>query len=293
MNIIVVDGFKMISESEGEILLVESDRLQEYLDYAVKKNLQRISLQGFHGFNIVQTDFFEKYNLFTFVWIVSYIEEIDISGIRYLSNLKCLRVNNKNQGINFGYFPNLEYASLDWNKKLVNLDTRKKLGRLELWKLNPTSHTLTEFCGLTELKSLALSQSTIHSVDGIESLTNLTEFEGNYLTKLENADSFAARSESLNSLSLSNCKRLRNYAFLPKLIKLKKLKLVDCGTLPNLDFIASLSELEYLTFVGTNVENGDLAILAEKKIKFVSFDDKKHYSHKMKQINPNFTWEAK
>jgi hypothetical protein len=60
-----------------------------------------------------------------------------------------------------------------------------------------------------------------------------------------------------------------------------------------LDFIASLSELEYLTFVGTNVENGDLAILAEKKIKFVSFDDKKHYSHKMKQINPNFTWEAK
>lgn len=293
MNIIVVDGFKMISESEGEILLVESDRLQEYLDYAEKKDLQKISLQAYHGFNLAQTDFFEKYNFFTFVWIVSYVKEINISGIKYLKNLEGLRVDNKNQGINFEDFPNLEYASFDWNKKLVNLDMSKKLSSLKLWKFNPASKTLHELSRLTGLRSLALTQSTILSVDGIENLSNLTEFEAHYLTKLANADKFAALSKSLKSLSLSNCKRLQDHAFLAKLIKLKKLKLVDCGNLPNLDFIASLPELEFLTFVGTNIEDGDLSILAERKIKFVSFDDKRHFSHKMKQINPNFSWKAK
>jgi hypothetical protein len=241
----------------------------------------------------MQTDFFERYNFFTFVWIRSYLKEIDISGIKFLNSLQRLRMDNKNQGMDFAYFPHLEYASLDWNRKLVNLDKCKKLGRLELRKYNPESKSLHELSRLVALRSLVITQSTILSVDGIENLSNLIELECHYLTKLEDADKLVALSKSLDSLSLSNCKRLKNYAFLTKLTKLKKLKLLSCGSLSNLGFITSMPDLEFLAFAGTNIEDGDLSILAERKIKYVSFDDKKHYSHKMNQINPDFSWKAK
>jgi len=31
--------------------------------------------------------------------------------------------------------------------------------------------------------------------------------------------------------------------------------------------------------------------LKKNKIDYVGFDDKKHYSHKMKEINPSFSWK--
>jgi hypothetical protein len=83
MKIIVVDGFKMIDPSESGALLVESDRVNEYLDYAARKKLTKISLQAYHGFKLQNIDFFKEYNFFTEVSVIQDLSEIDISGVHF------------------------------------------------------------------------------------------------------------------------------------------------------------------------------------------------------------------
>ncbi|HEY4062750.1 MAG TPA: hypothetical protein VGM30_12665 [Puia sp.] len=292
MKIIVVDGFKMIDDGVNEILLVESDRLDEYLEYATAKKITGISLQAYHGFKMLNTSFLKRYDFFTRISIVKDLEEIDISGIHFLKGLKTMRLSNDKQKIDFKCFPDLEVASIDWNSKLSHMDSCKKLKKLVLWKYKSKSADFSDLNELEALVSLGITDSNISTFSGIEKFHKLSEFQGHFLTKLESIKDLSSLNRTLRSLELDNCKKLKDYSpSLLALTYLEKLILTNCGELNDLNFISDMAVLNFFSFVETNVKNGDLSPLVSKKIEFIGFDDKRHYSHKMRDINPSFKWK--
>jgi protein phosphatase 1 regulatory subunit 7 len=59
--------------------------------------------------------------------------------------------------------------------------------------------------------------------------------------------------------------------------KLKILKLINCGDIPDLKFIKLMPELKAISFVDSNIVDGDLSHCIG--LEFVGFLKKKSYSH--------------
>ena len=287
MRIEIVDGFKILSDvSRKPTLIIESDRLDDCMRYAVEKKITRIYLQKTFGFNLSNVDFFREYDFFTEVSVIKDLTEIDISGVQFLKKLARVTLSNDNQGLDFGNFHQLEEASFDWNNKIINLSQCKKLNSLILWKFKPQSGSFKELRGLGSVTSLKITQSNIISLSGLEEFPHLENFEAYYLSKLEGLNGIDAIRHSLRSLMLDKCKKLHDYEeALSSLTNLHKLILGDCGPVKNLEFVNKLSKLTFFSFVGTDVKDGDLSFLAKRKFEHVGFDDKRHYSHKMKEVN--------
>jgi hypothetical protein len=105
------------------------------------------------------------------------------------------------------------------------------------------------------------------------------------MSKLVSVADLIEVKDTLEVLILDGCKKVRDHAELGELIGLRKLILGDCGQLPSLQFIARLKDLEFLSFVGTKVLDGDLTpCLRHPNLKYVGFDNKKHYSHKLEEV---------
>jgi hypothetical protein len=286
MNIEIQDGFKIIREKNKITLLVESDRLQEYIDYAKKNSITSLSLQGYHGYKLPDVEFLAGNDFLTSLWVVKDINPIDISGIRHLRQLKQLNVSNDGQPVDFSFFPQLEEAYIDWNNKIINLTECPALRKLTIWKYKPRSKAFHELLGLANLESLEITQSNIESFDGFGELTGLRSFEAHYLSKLSILDGLEASQQHLRMLMLHTCKKLVGHEhILGQLKMLEKLILSDCGGLNHLTFINKLQNLKFFSFVGTDVKDGDLLPLIKRRLEYAGFDNKKHYSHKMEEIN--------
>lgn len=289
MSIEIIDGFKIIPNEDGNLLGVESNRIEVCMRYAVKKKITKIFIHAGDNYKLKDINFLEKYNFITHLTVSQNPlgVEIDISAVNQLRKLKFLSLSNKNQAIDFSCFPELEDGSIDWNNKLINIATCKKLRRLVLWKYKPKSKSFLELDGLTALQSLEITESNIESFSGIESLVKLNSFEGTYLSKLESLAGIELLSKNIRTLVLNTCKSLKDYGTaLGTLTNLEKLILSKCGELNDLDFITTMRKLIFFSFVNTNIKNGNLSPLKEKKLDYAGFDDKRHYSHKMKDINP-------
>lgn len=285
MSIKEIDGFRIVSSIEGNLLEVESDRLKDCMEYAIRRKISKIFIHGGDKYKIEDIDFLRQYDFFTHLTVSQGLIDIDISAVHYLHKLKYLSLSNGKQGIDFSNFPLLEGASIDWNNKVINFKQCKKLKNLQLWKYKPASRGFFELLGLNNLESLEITQSSIESFSGLEKLACLNRFEGYYLSKLTSLDGLE-NLKGLKTLVIENCKKIRNYeSTLGKLLVLEKLILSSCGELDDIEFVQRMRSLKFFSFVGTNVKNGNLLTLKEKKMDFLGFDNKRHYSHKMKEIN--------
>lgn len=286
MNIEIQDGFRIIREKNKITLLVESDRLQEYIDYAKINGITSMSLQGYHGYKLPDVQFLAGIDFLTSLWVVKDINPIDISGVHHLRQLRQLNISNDGQPVDFSFFPELEEAHIDWNSKITNLDKCPGLRKLTIWKYKPRSKAFHELHNLNGLQSLEITQSNIESFDGFEKFTGLRSFEGHYLSKLSTLNGLEVSQKHLRMLMLHTCKKLVAYEhILGQLNMLEKLILSDCGDLDDLTFVNKMQSLKFFSFVGTDVKDGDLLPLVERRLDYAGFDDKKHYSHKMKEVN--------
>jgi hypothetical protein len=89
-------------------------------------------------------------------------------------------------------------------------------------------------------------------------------------------------SQSIETLFIESCKKITDYEILGNLKFLKKLRISDSGEIQSLSFIKQLKDLDFLSFWGTKVLDGDISHC--EGIKFVGFDDKRHYNRKSKDF---------
>ncbi len=187
--------------------------------------------------------------------------------------------------IDFSRVPGLIDLATDWNVEIdASLFLAKQLKRLWLRGYRPKGYRdLRKFTAFDKLEYLHVALSNIISLKGVGAIKTLRELALSYCARLEDASALIGRIEPLEELELNHCGRIQDLEMtLEKLTRLRKLILSHCGSLPSLKFVRRLSRLEFLSFVHTDILDGD--IKPTFHLKFVGFNNKRHYSHTFQQV---------
>ena len=113
---------------------------------------------------------------------------------------------------------------------------------------------------------------------GIENFKFLKKFEVYADSKLETIKS-VNKIQTLEELVIEKCKNINDYESLIGLNNLRKLIISESGVIKSLVFLKTLKNLDFLSFWGTEILDGNLSFCSG--IKYVGFDNKRKYSHKM------------
>lgn len=287
-----INGFKIFDEPKYKSLIIDSNRITECMDFYRNESFDGIAISRFHGYKLNEIDFLKNYPFVERISVTS--ETIELSGLNYLSNLKHLSLINDKQAVDFSNFPNLVVCQIEWNNKLQNIGLCKELKELQITKFNSKEKNLMPLSDLSNLEKLTLTRTNINSFNGLQKLQKLKQLEIYYAKGIENLSDINCISNTLINLHLSNCPNIKSYSEITELQKLYWLKLSKCGDIPSLSFIKEMPNLEKISFIDTNVLDGDLSPCIG--LQHAGFTNKKHYSHtiaEMKKINQKTKSEQK
>lgn len=272
-------GLKILKGRNGyEALFIDSSRIDDCIRYLHENNLKNISINPFQGYEANDLAFLSR--------LEDYLEGITILDEKYdyaivnnLHKLKLLGIlDNKRDVIDLSNFPRLERLSCDYSPRLENLETCERLSSLTLSGYRSSDKSIEKMPPLNSLITLDLFTTDITSLVGIGKfplLKELTLFRAN---RLEDISALRESGITLTVIEFCSCKRISNYDVLGELTNLKRLIIANSKDIPSLDFVRPLPDLDFLSFVGTNIKDGDLSPCVG--IEYVGFDDKRHYNMK-------------
>jgi hypothetical protein len=276
------DGFLFLI-TDDDTLVIQGKRINECIEYINNKNITSISIDSIY-YKLNDINFLAECPNVESVGIgESYIN--DYSGLTTLKKLKSLSLNEPDQKIDLSTLDTIENLWGFWNKNIHNIGLCNNLKRLKLWKYKSKDNNIMEFSKLDNLEELTLTQSTITSLKGCGGINALTKLELNYLRNFEYIDEIEKNADTLKELRFHSCKKIKNHEYVKCLHDLEWLTFGSCGNIQSIEFIKELPKLKKFTFVETNIIDGDLSPCIG--LEFVGFNDKKHYSHKFKELNPS------
>ncbi|PGH78041.1 hypothetical protein CN899_29235 [Bacillus thuringiensis] len=276
-----INGFFLRKDIDGETLLVSQKNLGECIDYINAFNINRLQISDMY-YKLEDVKFLEQCVNITHLSLdSSYLK--DVSSIYNLKNLKSLSIIDSNYVLELNKLTDLECLSLYCDKKLTGLQDLSNLKSLSLWKYAPKGRDLNELKNLRKLEILNVTQCKINSLSGLENLESLKTMKLNYLRTLTTIGHVKYTNGILRYLEIEACKNIEDFYEIQHLKSLETLNLFNCGDIPTIKFIQALNNLKHLSFVESNILDGDVSFC--EGIEFVSFTDKKHYSHKNKHFN--------
>jgi len=273
------EGYKILTRADGsKEFMIDSDRLDECIEYIKRMDIRLIGINSFLGYKKREISFLSK--LTDFVEGIIIPENLsDISILNSLHKLKTLGfADNKKTIIDLSNFPDLSTLACDYSPRLRGLETCEQLRSLTFSGYRSDDRTVEKLPRLSSLVTLDLFVSNILSLVGIDSFPLLKELTLFRASRLEDISALRKINSTLTMIEFDSCKRINNYDTLAELTKLKRLIIANSGEIPSLDFVRGLHELDFLSFVGTDIKDGDLSPCIG--IKYVGFDDKRHYNMK-------------
>lgn len=272
MAIMEAGGIKFLNGITGEYIVVESDRIADYIEYINKKRVKSVYLCNLYYFNkeidfLKQCDFIERLSITS-----SAIE--NYSGLSYLHSLKELSLDEPKGKVDLGNHVGIKSLSVEFNRNIVGMEQLKKLNKLSLWNYRPGSKNLSEISGLKTLQELKIMKSSINSLKGSGNLLNLERLELGYLNQLAYIDELEEIKASLKVLNFESCKKIVNHEYVACLNSLQELSFNECGNIKTIDFIDKMPDLKRFVFMGTNIMDGNLQPC--ERLEYVAFTSKKH-----------------
>lgn len=182
-------------------------------------------------------------------------------------------------------FPNLRECGLYWRPRAKSLFGCGNLKRLVIDHYSGKENDLSLFSRLANLESLSIMNSRIISLKGIEKLNKL-RFLGLYNLRKLNSLEGIERLSSLSHLEVNGCRAIGTIAPVKHLKLLKRIHFCNDNVIDTLRHISELKGLEEVLFYdNTNIKDGDLTpLISLPKLHNISFQDRKHYSHTLKNI---------
>jgi hypothetical protein len=244
--------------------------------------------KGWHGNDLSFLRELPQLRAFT---LIDYFGRPSEEPIHFLHELRRLEVMTYSKtGIRFSEFPQLEVCSLEWRPKCESLFSCTKLRKLFLNRHDETN--VDAFSNLTMLEWLGILNAPIENVLGLRRLERLKYLR---LAGLRRLTSLAGieRLELLEELNLDTCRRIRSISEVSSLLHLRKLHLSNCGEIESLKPLENLSRLECVTFVeSTNIVDGDISpLLHQQGLKRVSYQNRRHYSHRREDFGAAYFGE--
>lgn len=210
---------KTIRENlNGKYLIIQSNDLEEGINYAVRMKVSQIQLRGILGRenSDIKIDFkvFEKISAQLKILSLSTIENaINTEGIYSLVNLEKLYLDKQKFKIDISKFPKIEHLGSEYWKGLINLNNTHTLQSLVLTKLPYTN--LKELSELQKLQIVHIYSSKIETLAGIERLP-IKELLLARNSMLEDIQAIKEL-KLLQKLFIEKCKRITDYTLLDSL----------------------------------------------------------------------------
>ena len=182
--------------------------------------------------------------------------------------------------VDYSHFSSLQCVYASGAKGHRNLESVKGMRHLYLGQGQPASKALTGF-DFSELEKLDLCQSPIRSLNGIDQAACIQKLSLSYCRSLEDVAALASVGETLTSLEIESCGKIKDFSWLYHLPNLENLVLFGSNTLPNLDFLESMPNLKSFRFT-MNALDGDLGLC--QNIPYVYCKNRKHYNLKNEDL---------
>lgn len=266
----------------GSYLLINTDNLDETINYIKENNIKNIELNFYHGYKLKNITRLKELN--NIIEGINIIEgDIDLNGIQDFKNLKRLNISDElNYPIDFSRFPKLEKCNLLWHENLLNIEKCAHLFELVIKKIKITEQITEIFRGLKKIQKLTFIQSKLENLDYLKCFPILQELNIFYCPSLKDINGLKYVKDSITKLIIEHCKNVIDYKVISKLEGIRYLVFNHVSDIPTLAFIKNLEKLKHFAFMNTSILDGDMSFCL--KIEYVSFRNKKHYSHTLKQI---------
>ena len=203
-----------------------------------------------------------------------------VEAIHELHELRALEVVTYcKTPMRFSSFPNLQECGLEWRPKSESLFDCATLTGLFVNRY--VGRNLVAFSRLRNLESLRILNAPIETLDGIAALRKLRAVRLANLKKLRSLDGLQFLS-ALQELEVHTCPRIGSIEEVSALMDLRKLHLNNDGKVESLKPLDAIHRLESVLFYeSTNIVDGDISpITRQKNLVRVSFQNRRHYSHK-------------
>lgn len=206
-------------------------------------------------------------------------------GVRHCVGLTHLTLNTSSTDpVDFSGFHQLKYASLG---SLRGKESVLLLPWLEsLYVQEYRAHDLSPLDRLTLLRNLQLGPARrLTTLDGgLERFTNLTKLAVYHAPRLRDLNALR-EVPLLVELELYSCRSVADLSAIGDLRRLTSLLLIDCGRVASLKPLQNCPELQVVLFYGsTNVEDGDLSVLDDVRVRKVSFQNRRHYNRRREHL---------
>lgn len=271
------------------VFLRSRKSLEEHIDYIRSNNIRKAYIVA------------DDINFLTQCPSLEYLEVLpsinaqnfDYSPLYEMPNLKWLACHTTT-GLDDHCVGSIDYSCIKGIKKLgicyaeghLNVAQAGDVLSLYFEFGYPKAKNLQNTIPGKELRSFAVCQAPIQSLDGIESAKRLQKLELAYNRSLKDISALHHLRKSLAYLEIDTCGKIRDFSVLSELRNLEFLTLKGSNTLPNLSFISEMPKLKYLCLT-MNVVDGDLSLC--EQLPYVRIKNRKHYSHNDVGLPKNFT----
>lgn len=255
----------------------------EYLKILLNKNIAELELNTGHDWKGENIDFLEKLShLKSFVLIDYSIKSVEpIYNLQNIEKLELLTYSKN--AIDFNYFPNLKECGFEWIKGSESIFQCFKLEKLYINRYD--NKNSQNFEKLINLKELTLLSPRFENISGITTLSNLKDIR---ISNSRSLKDFSSLNKLINleKIEIQSCKSLKKLEEIFELTNLKQLFILDCGEIESIKGIENLQNLEsFIFYESTNIIDGDLTpILKLSKLKKISYQNRKHYTHKREEF---------
>lgn len=253
----------------GKIFVhINSRNITEILQLSRKNNIDNICLNPAFGWEDGTPLEFLKNN--------DWIKGIDIIGqkcnltpINYLSKLTYFGGvgTNYTGRLDFKNLSHLEYLTFNWDqKKFQHFEVLTKLHEVRIWRWSDEGMHMMQ--KLIDLKKIELNYSRkLESLQGIENLKSLKRLDIYSAPNLRDINDLGLIKNSITNLNFEHCPKIEDFSVLESLQNLETFVIQKSAPMQSVQFIKNLKNLRY-AYIGTEVLDGNIEILKEKKIEY-------------------------
>lgn len=268
------DNFYFLDRETFKDIIPESTRIDEYVRYINNEKIKELT---------IMTPYYTDDNI-DFILNCPNVEIVTIVTSRVksleplysLPKLKELILSVYKYGADLEKMKKLKSVSLSSTKKILGLNKCASLKNLYLYSYCPDEKDLSLLQDLKTLERITIVRGNITSLKGLPA-DNLKFIEMSYLPKLADI-SDVSLAQNCVELEFTNCPHIEDYTPIAEMNKLFWLRISRCAPIPNLSFIEKMSSLKNMSFVETNVIDGNLYPC--ERLDFAGFDNKRHYTHR-------------
>lgn len=283
----MIDGIQFEEGLYGKRAVATSAWAQQTTDYLLRNGIKELELNAAKGWKGSDLSFLAKLPALNSLKIIDF-QISSVGPIHSLRELRHLEVSTYCQTeIKFSAFPQLQECALEWRSGARSLFDCLTLKRLFVNRYD--GRDAKPFAQLASLESLAILNAPLENIQGLGSLGNLRTLRLANLKRLTSLTG-VEHLENLEELDVNTCRAIGSIEQLSALSRLKSLNLNNVGAVESLKPLEHLSNLESVVFYeSTNILDGDLSpLLDRKRLTRVSFQDRRHYSHRREEFGPAY-----